>query len=88
MIFTVVWLPDAERELAEIWIAATDRNRVTAAAGMIDEQLRRDPESAGESRSGGRRILIAPPLAATYRIRVDDRFVAVANVREFRPRPK
>jgi plasmid stabilization system protein ParE len=88
MIFTVVWLPDAERELADIWMTSAERNHVTAAASMIDEQLRRDPDHAGESRSAGRRILIAPPLVATYRMRLDDRIVTIVNIREFRSRSK
>ncbi|MCI0363492.1 MAG: hypothetical protein L0219_06385 [Phycisphaerales bacterium] len=83
MDWTVAWLPDAESELAELWLTATDRERVTIAADQIDMQLRRYPEDAGESRASGRRILIVPPLAVTYRVLADDRLVQVVNVWEF-----
>jgi hypothetical protein len=62
-VWTVVWLPDAENELAELWINSSDRDRLTAAADQIDKILRHDPEAIGESRAHGRRILIVPPLA-------------------------
>lgn len=83
MDWTVVWLPDTEVELAELWLTSTDRERVTIAADQIDMQLRRYPVDAGESRAAGRRILIVPPLADTYRVLADDRLVQVVNVREF-----
>ena len=82
MVWTVVWLPDAESELAELWLASTDRERTTLAADQIEKQLRHNPDSAGESRAAGRRILIVPPLAVIYRILFDDRIVQVSNVRE------
>jgi hypothetical protein len=36
MIFTVLWTPTAEQELASIWLGAGDRNAVTSAAHTID----------------------------------------------------
>jgi len=81
--WTVVWLPGAEEELAELWLAALDRERVALAADQIDKQLRRNPEQVGESRPAGRRILIMPPLAVTYRVLPDDLLVQVVNVRAF-----
>lgn len=86
MDFTVVWLPDAETELAECWLGTLDRAQVTLAASRIDTALRSDPEQVGESRSDGRRILIIPPLAVTYRVLPADRIVQVVNVRDFYPR--
>jgi len=86
MDWTVVWVPDAEQELADLWLNATDRDRITLAAAEIERRLRHDPESAGESREAGRRILIAPPLAATFRVSPADRLVQVLNLREFRPK--
>ena len=86
MAWTILWLPDAEKELADVWVASNDRARVTLAADQIDKKLKRNPADAGESRSTGRRILIVPPLVATFRMLVDDRLVQVVNVREFRSR--
>jgi hypothetical protein len=86
MSFTVTWLPDAEAELAELWLAASDRERIRAAADQIDLQLRNDPTSVGESRARDRRILIVAPLVVTYRVRVADLIVQIVNVQAFAPR--
>jgi hypothetical protein len=39
MIYTVVWLPTAEAELARLWNTAADRNAVASAADRIDAAL-------------------------------------------------
>ncbi len=36
MNYTVVWRPSAERTLAQIWTAATDRQAIADAANLID----------------------------------------------------
>jgi len=78
--FTVVWLESAASELAEAWFMAKDRALVTAASRDIEQRLRAHPESAGESRQGLRRILIAGPLAVMFEISVEDRLVRVLSV--------
>lgn len=42
MIFTVVWQPETESDLAEFWLNAQDRDAVTQAANQIDTQLKAD----------------------------------------------
>lgn len=86
MKFTVTWLPDAEAELAELWMSAADRERVQIAADQIDRQLRLRPNDVGESRPEGRRVLISPPLTVFYLVRDDDRLVHVSHVQGFPPR--
>jgi plasmid stabilization system protein ParE len=80
MSYTVLWKPAAERQLTELWIQAADQGAVAAAADRIDALLKRDPETAGESRPGGTRILILPPLAVHFRVLEADRLVYVASV--------
>lgn len=84
MNYTVIWLPDAERELAALWLNAPNRVIVTKAAAVIDQMLERDPENEGESRSNGRRILFASPLAVIYRVHRNERQVDVLHVWQFR----
>ena len=84
MSYTVLWKPAAEGQLADIWTSANDRDAVTAAADGIDARLRRDPLGAGESRSGIRRVLFAPPLAVDYEVREPDRTDYVLRVRRIR----
>jgi plasmid stabilization system protein ParE len=63
-----LWKGRAERQLAETWSNAADRRAVTAAANSIDRMLQTDPQTHGESRSGGRRVLVVPPLAIAFEI--------------------
>jgi hypothetical protein len=83
--FTVVWVESAAGELAKVWLSSPDRAVVTAAARDIDQRLRAQPESAGESRQGSRRILIAGPLAVTFEVAMDDRLVKVLDVWRIHP---
>lgn len=84
MKYTVIWLPNAEQELAALWLNAPDRGAVTKAAAVMDQLLEKEPENEGESRPNGRRILFAAPLAAIYRVHSDKRQVDVLHVWQFR----
>jgi plasmid stabilization system protein ParE len=84
MNYNVIWLPDAERELTDLWLHSPDRGIVTKAAAVIDRLLERNPEYEGESRTNDQRILFASPLAVIYRLRSEEREVAVLHVWRFR----
>jgi plasmid stabilization system protein ParE len=84
--YTVTWLPNAEQELAAIWTAATDRNAVARASQRIDDQLEQDAPTVGESRAGGRRVILEPPLGAAYHIVPGTTEVQVTRVWTFRRR--
>ena len=77
MTYTVVWSQAAEAELAAVWLAAEDRDQVTAMAAVLDGLLRMHPEALGESRSRNRRILIHGGLAVVYEILPSDSLVRV-----------
>jgi len=62
------------------------RQAITAASHAIEQSLRNNPHNAGESRSGGRRIVFAPPLAVVFRVEADGQTVTVLQVRLSRPR--
>lgn len=81
MKYTVVWMPAAERQLAEIWVETLYREAVTTAANQADEILRTHPGDAGESRGGRRRILVIEPLVFQFDVFDDDRSVRVLRVR-------
>jgi hypothetical protein len=80
MKWTVTWLPSAERTLTDLWVNAPDRNAVAAAANRIDQDLERDPLSAGESRQGDTRIHIVEPLAVLFDVDPAQRTVTVWSV--------
>ena len=81
--YTVLWVPAAEAELAELWSTARDRARLATAANEIDLQLRLTPEEQGESRAAGRRILLVAPLGVTFEVLASDRIVRVLDVWSF-----
>src|SRR5262245_27556474 len=80
MNYRVEWSETAEQELARIWLGAADRNAISRAAHAIDQELQRDPNNAGESRSDGERIIIHSPLAAKYHVDQAARTVRVFTV--------
>ena len=80
MKYTVIWKPEAERQLATIWTQSANRNIVTESASTIDKTLGAKPDEAGESREEGFRILFEPPLGVIYSFSADDRRVSVVAV--------
>ena len=80
MRYTVLWSPEAERRLAEIWLEAADRNAVAAAQGTIDDELATGPESKGTEVSEGLRRFKVEPLVVLFEIQPGDRSVKVTAV--------
>ena len=80
MIYTVLWRPSPERDLAQIWIDSSDRDQVAKAADILDEALRRDPTSLGESRGDVTRIATESPLAILFDVYGNDRKVIFWDV--------
>lgn len=80
MTYAVAWLPDAEQELAAIYMNASDPSAISQASNLIDYRLARNPAQEGESRPNGRRILLVSPLGVIFRVSEDDRLVTVSHV--------
>jgi hypothetical protein len=78
--YTVVWTPDAERELAEVWNDAADRAAITDAANILDRELARNPTKVGESRPSGLRIAHCLPLGIRFAVSENDGLVRVVAV--------
>ena len=51
MRYTVVWKPQAERRLAELWMEADDPERLADAANLIERELAIAPTAVGEQRT-------------------------------------
>lgn len=63
MKFTVYWTPAVERDLADLWLIHPEwRLEITQAANEVDALLRRDPETAGESRFENVRFFLYPAI--------------------------
>ncbi|MBW3599533.1 MAG: hypothetical protein KY475_19950 [Planctomycetes bacterium] len=77
MKYTVTWSPRAQLRLADIWLKATDRAAIAAAANRIDAELGRGPFGVGDARRGGARFLSVPPLCVLFDVSPDDMRVEV-----------
>ncbi len=80
MRFTVLWEGAAESDLAEMWLAARDRQRLSEASARIEDRLGRAPESAGESREPGVRLMFDDPLWVEFEIDEPNRKVYILTV--------
>ena len=66
MAYSVLWMPSALAELADIWTDSTDRRAVGEAVDEIDRLLKFSPLELGEARDHARRMLFLPPVVVTY----------------------
>ena len=72
MNFQVVWTPDAEEQLADVWLDASDRNSLTEAAHRIELALRENPVDIGDELFGTVRTVAYGPLGVDFEVIVDD----------------
>jgi len=81
--YRVEWVDSAFDELANIWLSADEQSRtaITVAADSLEQQLKQEPHSIGESRDRGRRVCFAGPLVVTYEVQDRLRLVTVLHVR-------
>jgi mRNA-degrading endonuclease RelE of RelBE toxin-antitoxin system len=82
MKYTVLWSPEAEDLLAEIWLGATDRTAITSAQPLIDAELANDPETKGTEVSEGLRRLKVEQLMVLFEVQAGNRLVKVTAVRQ------
>lgn len=76
--FTVRWTKAALDQLAEIWLAHSDREAVSRASHFIEQQLASNASNAGAELHEGLRVIKVAPLRAIYL--VEERTVEIARV--------
>jgi len=79
--FTVVWLQDAQNQLAVLWMDAADLRAVADAANAIDSVLATDALTVGVHLREGLYSFELPPLRVLYSVNNDDRIVEVASIK-------
>jgi hypothetical protein len=79
MKWTVAYVDNSEKELADIWLRAEDQQAIANVANEIDQELRRNADKIGEDFYGDR-IYQRGPLAVVYELRPSDRLVRVLMV--------
>lgn len=83
--FTVVWHSDVKNELAELWMAASDRRALSAAADRLDRELAVDPQRKGRPVGDQLRVLTEPPLEILFDVSEPDRLVKIVAVASIEP---
>lgn len=78
--WTVHWLSQAEDDLADLWLHASDRPAVTAAQDQLEQLLQRDPLGHGSELGEGLWKITVDPLKAYYTVEEPARRVTVTNV--------
>ena len=78
---TVIWVPSAEAELGEIWLAATDQMDIANASNFIDRLLRDQAGNAGDQVAEGLRGLDCSPLRVLFEVLRDDLIVRILTVK-------
>jgi len=78
--YTVVSVPEAENELASIWLDDMDREQVSAAANAADHLLADNPLQDSVYLSEQLRRRDIPPLRFYFEVREEDRVVVISNV--------
>ena len=76
-----MWTRAAQNDLAAVWLAADDRQAVTAASRLTDLALEADPLTVGEARTASvNRFAVISGLAVWFEVIVDDYRVIVHAV--------
>jgi hypothetical protein len=79
MSYQVLWLEEAEEELAQLWVTRETAELARIVNQMI-ELLERDPLEAGESRSGDERILIESPYGIRFVVDPQSHLVTATTI--------
>jgi hypothetical protein len=85
MNYEVTWPGPIRRRILEFYartMQGTGREtaELNVALAEIEEALQRTPVRAGESRNGGRRVIIVSPLSVEYVVNENARHVTVIRV--------
>ncbi|HLQ46066.1 MAG TPA: hypothetical protein VK137_15100 [Planctomycetaceae bacterium] len=89
MKFTVVWSPQAEKELCELWLKSRNPADLARQVDAIERNLMTNADELGESREDGTRLLIVELIAVLFEVKLEDRKASVLHIESIPPlRPK
>lgn len=83
--YGLIWYKDAIEQLADVYVAATpkDRERISASVESLNARLREDPFDVGESRSGNHRIAFSPLVSIMFYVSKADQMVWVILMKRY-----
>ena len=80
MRYTVVWKPDAEAELAQLWLEAENKDQLAAASDELERLLRDHDAARNAIGVGNWRVLAVSPLGVEFLVNDADCKVTVITV--------
>jgi hypothetical protein len=79
--WTVNWTDAAHVEMLAQLLRSADKQQMLRAGRTLENSLRADPYTVGESRDDGERVVFARPLLFAFRIDDDTRTVFIGRVK-------
>ena len=83
--YLLIYLPEAEERLLEMFFEATDRRRFENASHTLERRLRADPWAVAEHLSEGLYTADEGPLRVVFEVRARDNTVLIVHVGEAPP---
>ena len=80
MNYAIIWLEEAEEQLADLWMRANDPKGINEYIEFVERLLGYAPLDFGESRGGNDRIILSGPVGLIYRVDEANRTVQVVTV--------
>ncbi len=82
MSYSVVWKPNAEAEIIQLYVENKDhRKLLNQAINWFETNVAQRPKDFGESRGGTTRIVVIESVVLVYEIIEDDHRIDVLTVR-------
>jgi hypothetical protein len=75
--YTVVWTLRAEKELAQVWLEASDKSQLSAVANELERLLRENDAARRASGVGNIGVLGIAPLSVAYAISDADHLITI-----------
>ena len=80
MKFTVTWTEEARNEFCELFLAASDRGKLSRIVNSIEEDLAGRPTTLGEARGGQVRVVMESHYGMLFEVRPADCLVKVFHI--------
>jgi hypothetical protein len=84
--FRVVFRPQADRDLVDLWLESDNQQAITTAVDRLVRNLESDPFQVGESRGAMRRIALDWPVGIEFEVDENAGVVQVYRFLTFKAR--
>jgi hypothetical protein len=84
--YRVVFAPQANRDLVDLWLESSYQHEFTRAVDGLVRDLERDPTFVGESRQANRRVAFEWPVGIAFQIDESNRQVTIYQLWTFSKR--